>query len=644
MVDDRNGRMEQQSYRTRRRNINKEACRISNEIKNTIDCNHPVDINLNINVENSSLCNDDISETALFRTHSIEFNSVVTDNTNQEDVAHPNLSVGLASWSVAHNITHNALSDLLKILKPHIPNERLPLDARTLLRTPRNITLKSVKGGKFYYFGMQSSILKYCCQGLNNFRFPCMSKYDETFLTISINTDGIPICKSSNTQLWPILVRLDQSNLPPFVAGIFCGETKPGSIIEYLSEFVNEAKLLEDVGLNVHGKKYCIRISCVIADSPARALVKCIKGHTGYHSCERCEDEGDWDRRMLYSHKLTCQSRSDNSFILQTDKDHHVGVSPLVDLKLGLVSQFVLDYMHLVCLGIMRKLLYLWVSGPLETRLSAKLVREISAYLVSISKTFPSEFSRKPRSLKDLNKFKATEFRQFLLYTGPCALKGILDKEKFRHFLYLHCAMKLLLSDFAQKTNYNFLAKTLLCKFVEKMYLIYGPQTIVYNVHNLLHLADDGLKYGNLDNVSAFPFESYLYRLKQMIRGQKLQVEQIVRRIYESNELVTKVGKSKSMTVSVSAKEGNNFYLTQDRKIAKIIKINAGQKFLTCDLYETMPISEYPICSNLVASYFVGKRIMKHVKVNFECSLVKCVVVPEKLNGKNLCSFPLLLN
>lgn len=30
----------------------------------------------------------------------------------------------------------------------------------------------------------------------------------------------------------------------------------------------------------------------MILDAPARAFLKCIKGHSGYFSCERCTEEG----------------------------------------------------------------------------------------------------------------------------------------------------------------------------------------------------------------------------------------------------------------------------------------------------------------------------------------------------------------
>ena len=49
----------------------------------------------------------------------------------------------------------------------------------------------------------------------------------------------------------------------------------------------------------------------------------------------------------------------------------------------------------------------------------------------------PSEFARQPRRLQELDRCKATEFRQFLLYTGHVVLKGIVSKELFQHFLTL---------------------------------------------------------------------------------------------------------------------------------------------------------------------------------------------------------------
>jgi len=42
--------------------------------------------------------------------------------------------------------------------------------------------------------------------------------------------------------------------------------------------------------------------------------------------------------------------------------------------------------------------------------------------LASVRKHISDEFARKPRSLSEVKMWKATELRQFLLYTGPIAL------------------------------------------------------------------------------------------------------------------------------------------------------------------------------------------------------------------------------
>lgn len=69
----------------------------------------------------------------------------------------------------------------------------------------------------------------------------------------------------------------------------------------------------------------------------------------------------------------------------------------------------------------------------------------MSTKLISLKNYIPCEFARKPRSLKEVKQFKATEYRQFLLYTGPIVLKEILDSTKYDHFITLQIAITILL-------------------------------------------------------------------------------------------------------------------------------------------------------------------------------------------------------
>lgn len=64
---------------------------------------------------------------------------------------------------------------------------------------------------------------------------------------------------------------------------------------------------------------------------------------------------------------------------------------------------------------------------------------------------------------------------------------------------------------------------------------------MVYNVHMRCHLTDDARKYGALDSVSAFPFETFLGTLKRLVRSPNKTLQQIHRRMSELHTINTEV-------------------------------------------------------------------------------------------------------
>ena len=59
-------------------------------------------------------------------------------------------------------------------------------------------------------------------------------------------------------------------------------------------------------------------MSSLICDAPARAFVKCMKGHSGYNCCERCAQCGEWMHRKIALPDLA-SLRTNKSFISMDD-------------------------------------------------------------------------------------------------------------------------------------------------------------------------------------------------------------------------------------------------------------------------------------------------------------------------------------
>ncbi|KAF8784478.1 hypothetical protein HNY73_010152 [Argiope bruennichi] len=429
----------------------------------------------------------------------------------------------LSACFMKHNTTHALINDLLHILKPHYA---LPNDARILLKTPQSTFVKKICGGDFVYFGLRPAIKEKIKGGLVE---------NAMILDLSFNIDGLPLYKSSNKQFWTILCKIDQTlDGRPFPVAIFCGSSKPTNVKEFLSDFIDELASLADGQSDIG---YQINVKSFICDSPARSFVKCIKNHNGYFGCERCWQKGKWFSRMTFQ---DCNSpkRKDSDFLKFSDDDDNEHIRdklPLLKLNLGLITQFPLDYMHLVCLGVMRKLLVSWIRGPLGIRLCSRDIDILSNNLISFAKYIPNELPRKPRSLREVDRWKATEFRMFLLYLGPIVLKNLLSHDCYAHFLSLHIAIRILSNKVCIAEHLPY-ARQLLLNFVKKGRSLYGPEFLVYNVHNLIHLGDDVEKYGPLDSFSSFPFENYLGQLKGLLRTPNKPLQQIYRRILEMKE------------------------------------------------------------------------------------------------------------
>ena len=432
----------------------------------------------------------------------------------------------LRQWAIEEQITQAALKKLLSILREYDPD--LPKDPRTLLHTGKIGKPRTLSDGEYYHFGIKNGIISKLSID------PQLQSKGE--LLLQLNVDGLPLFKSTNEQFWPILGMLVEATRPqPFVIGLFSGKSKPGNVDEFLKDFVEEMGDLEGNGLMHDNKVYAVAVSSVVCDAPARAFLKRIKGHSGYSGCDKCTQPGVYNSKMTFP-EVDAPIRTNVAFDEMEDAEHHKGPSPFQSIHLGIITQFPLDYMHCICLGVMRRLLRLWTKGPLTCRLGPQTKDLISSALLSLSSFMPREFARKPRSLKDLDRWKATELRLFLLYTGPVVLYNKIPTELYSNFMLLSVGIHMLLNR-NLCDHYADYAHQLLVSFVQHYSQLFGTNQVVYNVHTLVHLADDVRNHGSLENISGFPFENFLGSLKRLVRKPSFAIEQVIQRLSDKSSL-----------------------------------------------------------------------------------------------------------
>lgn len=131
-------------------------------------------------------------------------------------------------------------------------------------------------------------------------------------------------------------------------------------------------------------------------------MFKGVKSHTGYSSCDKCVQSGVYIQKHMTFPETNAALRTNETFRNTCDEEHHITRSPLTVLDINMISSFPHDYMHLVCLGVMRRLLDLWTSGPLKTRLH-KVVK-LSQNLLSLKNYVPSEFACEPSPAEKNNR------------------------------------------------------------------------------------------------------------------------------------------------------------------------------------------------------------------------------------------------
>lgn len=478
---------------------------------------------------------------------------------------------------------------------------------------------------------------------------------------------------SSKNSIWPILVRIvvDYVCTEPFLVGAYCGGTKE-DVHQYLDTFIVEYKELNLKGFDFSEQHYYVQLRNVLFDTPARCQVLNILHYLSYDSCPRCFMPGKYENGMFFP-GTDYTLREDSTYRQNLPSNFCDSPSPFEKiLNFKPISQVPLDPMHLLHLGIMKRFLSTHVHAS-QSKEHLEKLELLNQKLSHLNKFLPLEFNRVFRSTDLLAHFKATELRKILLYAAPVIFKDFLTAEEYTHFLAFHCACRIL-ADSEYCFTYNNYAQKLINYYVENLPSLYSNSELTPNAHYATHLAQEVLRHGPLESFSNYPYENYLFQIKQLIRNGNLPLSQIFNRLaerekaniepytlklqknqYKIGNLQDVESKFKNVySISFSSIKFENFELTnkfpnnctdlQDNTVLWIDIITqakngkyilVGRKFSD---YDSIP--QYPCDSKMISCYLVKTIEQKTCEIQIDSIKRKEFLMPFK--NETYMTMPLL--
>ena len=227
------------------------------------------------------------------------------------------------------------------------------------------------------------------------------------------------------------------------------------------------------------------------------------------------------------------EDNDDNDKLTRDDLKGVVGRSFLFDIDgFDFVNNVPPEYMHLSCLGVIKRLTELTFNvGLNRSRITKRKMSSTKTFNILMSKTkVVYEFSRRARDL-DFSVFKAEEFRNLILFFFPHVLSCIEEAEKERElWLYLAFMMR---SCVLPDSEFFNISPNIICMCCEKFYKLYeklfGPSNCTYSIHVLCSHLLQLRQLGPLTETSVFKFESFYGEIRNsFVPGTPSPLKQIL--------------------------------------------------------------------------------------------------------------------
>lgn len=479
----------------------------------------------------------------------------------------------------------------------------------------------------------------------------------------TLNTDGCKAADHSKVTIWPVYLMLHE--LPDhlrkknmILVGLWVAKEEPPMNI-FLDPFVHQANELSTAGFQWYHNDQQVTsklflLGCCV-DSVARCAMLNMKQYNGYYGCTYCEHPGKLVNGVI---KYPMQKdipaiRTDYSIKQQMLQAHEKGVgdvqgvwgpTSLMNLQhFDLARGMILDFMHSCLLGVTESYTKMLLENSTEKYYigSPNHLHIIDKRLSSIQP--PSCIAKVPRSIRERNYWKASEWLSWLLFYCLICFEGILKKKYYNHLALFVAAMNDLLESSITPSMLE-RARTLLVKFVFKYEKLYGEQYMFYNVHLLLHLTENVKNWGPLWVISTFPFENENKLLLQKKKCNYRIAQQIVNKLllYQQVPLLYN-GKCISPRIQEFFDANlNNKRLQKVTKIEDCTLLGLGKKYRLKE-NEIMCLREIFDVTKLRECYRYMKFIYKGCRYS-SCSYVKSKRNNDSIIVTNYSVFGLIRN
>ncbi|KAL7296822.1 hypothetical protein TKK_0010219 [Trichogramma kaykai] len=347
---------------------------------------------------------------------------------------------------------------------------------------------------------------------------------DPGALSLNFSLDGAQLFKSAKKSFWPLQANLNclfgkKRFKHPLIVALWQTEKEPAPAmlnlilsIEQCND-INSKGGLQIIDVNtgqIYSKPVVLYCACV--DSVARPIMQNRLQFNGYYGCSYCYQYGFYKEGCvrypisdqmdnLRNHETHLRDLSELNESRKLSINGVKGESALLSIEhFDIVWNLPPDYMHNALMGVTKQLTLHWKKIIPKDKYK-KLIGRMSH--VKLSK----DLRRSLRTLEFTTKYKALEWKTWLLFGSvPCLFK-ILDDSMFKSYLlFVNSIFTLLKSEITQEEVND--CEYDLIRFVGECELNYTVKFMTYNVHMLIHYCSSIRKCGPLWGNSAFPFES----------------------------------------------------------------------------------------------------------------------------------------